>query len=150
MLICAFAADAGKPDLHMSDIARHLLQPERCAAGPVEVGDFSAFPADEVPVWSGPGVVACRIDLVQPPDDSLRREFIENPVDALPGDCGLGGTNRGPDRIHIRMREVAGQKFIYRQPLRGAFPADLPADFQKFFPFVVPHDIRYRSFDFCL
>ena len=112
----------------MGDAARDLIERNRGAFRPVEIGDFAALLADEVAVRSGPGVVTGAVDVIHAADDSFCRELIEDPINAFAGDCRLGDSHRRPYRVHIRMVEVIRQKIVNCQSLRRAFPAGIPAD----------------------
>ena len=135
----ALRTDAGESDFHVPDCTGYRVCERSDIVFQSEIGDGAALFADEVSVRGGIGIIACAVDMIEPPDEVVSGEFVKDPVDTFTGDGGKFFTHVFPDGINIRMAAVASHTFVYGEPLRGAFPLEIPADPGEIFLLTAVH-----------
>jgi hypothetical protein len=115
----------------MLDLSVDHLRRYRGLLGEGKILYVSAPGADEMTVRADLPVIAGTADVVEPVQETMIREIVQDPVDALARHGRQGLLNRLPDLVHVRMREILADERKYSQPLGRAFPAERPADFPE-------------------
>ena len=76
-------------------------------------------------------VVAGAAYVVEPMQEAIVREFVQDTIDALARHGRQGLLDGPPDCVHVRMSEILANKRKDSQPLGRAFPAARPANLPK-------------------